>query len=152
MKNLLFPGRQDYQGPTQGVFGLLHHEILSESSHYVMERVGYVKHAKPKKEIAIRLHNMIYLGDCPAALKRAAQDADYEAKRAAQDADYEANCATLYADYEANCATLYADYEAKCAPFDADYEANCATLDAEILAFIKLHIPDCAWNGTSLTF
>ena len=68
------------------------------------------------------------------------------------DADYEAKRAPLYADYEAKCASLYADYEAKRATLYADYEAKRATLDAEILAYIKLNIPDCSWNGTTLVF
>ena len=95
--NVLFPGRPDYTGPTTGIFGLLHHEELAESSHDVMERVAYVKANKPANEVAIRLHNMIYLGDCPAAHRR---------------------------------APLY----------------------AEIVAYIKTHIPDCAWNGKELVF
>jgi hypothetical protein len=52
----------------------------------------------------------------------------------------------------AKCAPLNDDYEAKCAPLNDDYEAKCAPLDAEILAYIKKHIPDCAWNGTELVF
>ena len=79
--NTLFPGRRSYKGPTTGFFGLLHHDQLFESSHDVMERVAYVKAKKPKHEVAIRLHNMIYLGECPAAAKCAPLDADYDAKR-----------------------------------------------------------------------
>ena len=76
--NKLFPGRPDYTGPKTGVFAFLHHEILCESSHDVMERVAYVKSNKPKNEVEIRLHNMMYLGK---------EGADYEAKRAPLDAD-----------------------------------------------------------------
>jgi hypothetical protein len=150
--NTLFPGRPDYVGPTSGVFGLLHHEVLFEDSHNVMERVDYVRREKPKREIAIRLHNMIYLGDCNAALLRAPLDADYEAKLATLYADYEAKRAPLDADYEAKLATLDADYRAKRAPLDADYRAKRAPLDAEILSYIKMHIPDCAWDGEQLAF
>ena len=139
--NTLFPGRPNYVGPTKGWFGLLHHEVLCEESHDVMERVDYVKREKPNHEIAIRLHNMIYLGGCEAMDKRAALDADYKAK-----------CGALYADYEAKCAPLDADYEAKRDPLDADYKAKCDALYAEILAYIKQHIPDCAWNGKELVF
>ena len=57
-----FPGRPDYVGPTTGWFGLLHHDKLFEQSDNVMERVDYVRREKPKGEIAIRLHNMIFLG------------------------------------------------------------------------------------------
>lgn len=97
MFNALFPGRPGYTGPTSGDFGLLHHDVLAESSHDVIERVTYVRREKPANEVAIRLHNMIFLGGCPAAAERAA---------------------------------LY----------------------AEILAYIKTHIPDCAWNGKELAF
>ena len=140
-ENNLFPGRPNYAGPTSGMFGLLHHEQLLESSHDVMERVNYVKRAKPKREIAIRLHNMIYLGGCPAAAKIAALFADYEAKIAA-----------LFADYDAKIAALFADYVAKIAALVADYDAKRAALVAEILKYIKTHIPDCAWDGKTLVF
>lgn len=87
--NTLFPGRPDYVGPTTGMFGLLHHEILCESSHDVMERVAYVRREKSRNEVATRLHNMIYLGGCEAAAKRAPLYADYKAKRAPLDAEIE---------------------------------------------------------------
>jgi hypothetical protein len=129
-KNTLFPGRYNYTGPTKGWFAFLHHEQLCEESHDVNERLDYVKRQKPKNEVAIRLHNMIYLGGCEAIAKLAPLDADYEAKLAALDADYKAKRAPLY----------------------ADYKAKCAPLDAEILAYIKANIPDCAWNGRTLVF
>ena len=130
--NKLFPGRPNYTGPTKGWFGLLHHEELCETSHDVMERVAYVKANKPAHEVAIRLHNMIYLGKVGA--------------------DFVAKLNALDADYEAKRAPLDADYEAKRAPLRADYEAKRAPLRAEVLAYIKKHIPDCAWNGKTLVF
>ena len=137
IENTLFPGRPDYIGPTSGTFGLLHHEVLCESSHDVMERVDYIKKHKPKNEVAVRLHNLIYLGGCEAATDYEDLDADYEAK---------------HADYKAKRVALYADYEAKFAPLAADYAAKRAPLDAEILAYIKSNMPDCAWNGKTLVF
>ena len=119
--NKLFPGRPHYIGPATGWFGLLHHGELLEQSHDVMERVAYVKAHKPKNEVAIRLHNMIFLGKIGT---------DYAAKRD-----------PLYADYKAKLAALYTYYLAK---RDA--------LDAGVLAYIKKHIPDCAWNGKTLVF
>jgi hypothetical protein len=152
IENTLFPGRYNYTGPTKGWFGFLHHEQLCEESHDVNERIDYVKRKKPKNEVAIRLHNMIYLGGCEAMAKHATLYADYEAKRATLYADYKAKRATLDADYEAKHAPLDADYEAKRATLYADYKAKRATLDADILAYIKLNIPDCAWNGKTLVF
>ena len=130
MTNTFFPGRPDYTGPVTGLFGLLHHDILTESSHDVLERISYVKKHKSRHEVGIRLHNMIYLGSCPAASTRNSLDADYQAKR----------------------VSLYADYLTKHSSLDAGYWAKRASLDAEILAYIKTHIPDCAWNGHELVF
>ena len=148
--NTLFPGHRngrgefDYRGPTSGWFSLLHHaDNLVEWSDNVMERIQYIISDKPASEQAIRLRHIVFLGD---------RGIDYWAKLAALDANYEAKCAPLYADYEAKCAPLYADYEAKRDTLDADYEAKRDTLDAEILAYIKLNIPDCSWNGTTLVF
>ena len=169
MPNLLFPGRPDYAGPTEGFFGLLHHDTLCEPSRNVLERVAHVRENKSSSEIPVRLHNMIYLGGCEAAIESVAYQADYEAKHAALYADYAAKHAPLYADYEARRAPLYADYAAKHAPLYADYEAKHAPLyadyeakhaalyadyeakhalfDIKILAYIREHIPDCAWDA-----
>ena len=136
MPNLLFPGRPDYAGPTEGFFGLLHHDTLCEPSRNVLERVAHVRENKSSSEIPVRLHNMIYLGGCEAAIESVAYQADYEAKHAA-----------LYADYAAKHAPLYADYEAKHAALYADYEAKHALFDIKILAYIREHIPDCAWDA-----
>ena len=134
VSNILFPGRADYTGPTKGWFGLLHHSVLFETSHNVNERIDYIKRNKPKREISIRLHNLIYLGGCDAAGRLAPLIADYNSKLAA-----------LLADYDSKCAALLADYNSKCAPLDADYSSKRAPLDAEVLCYIKKHIPDCAW-------
>jgi len=161
--NVLFPGRPNYTGPTSGWFGLLHHSELFETSHDVNERIAYVKANKPEREVALRLHNMVYLGviastcakraslDADWQARRASLDPDYEAKRAALYADYEAKCAPLYADYAAKRDALYADYEAKRAALYADWQAKRASLDAEVLAYIRSVMPDCAWNGKKLT-
>jgi hypothetical protein len=143
MTNTLFPGRPGYTGPTTGWFGLLHHEILFERSHDVMERVAYVTTKKPKREIETRLHNMIWLDPeaCPAILQRAPLYADYEAQCDSLDADYNAKRAPLNADYNAQRDALYADYNAKRAP-----------LNAAVWVYIKTRIPDCAWNGRRLKF
>ena len=152
IENTLFPGRYNYTGPIKGWFGFLHHEQLCEKSHDVNERIDYVKLHKPDNEVAIRLHNMIYLGGCKAMAKCDALHADYKAKCDALDADYKAKLAVLDADHRAKCAPLYAHHRAKCAPLDADYEAKLAVLDAEILVYIKSNMPDCAWNGKTLVF
>lgn len=148
-KNTMFPGRPNYTGPKSGVFGLLHHSILCERSHDVMERVYYVRWFKAAAEVKIRLHNMICLDDCPAAKKRDALRADYGEKLAPLYADYNAKLALLYADYQAKRGALN-NYEAKRDALYADYDAKLASLDAEIVAYIHKHIPNCAWNGRNL--
>ena len=107
-KNTLFPGRDNYIGPMLGWFGFLHHATLFEHSSYVHERVEYIRIYKPKHEIAIRLHNMIYWGDCDETIAKVNQLNEYDDER-----------------------TL---------------------LNDAILAYIKSHIPDCAWNGETLVF
>ena len=130
VKNTLFPGRPNYTGPTKGWIGFLHHEQLCEQSHDVNERIHYVKREKPKNEVAIRLHNMIYLGGCEATTK----------------------LDTRYTDYLASHDALYTTYEAKHDARYAAYTVKRDALDAEILAYIKSNIPDCAWNGKKLVF
>ena len=129
--NTMFPGRADYVGPTAGIFGLLHHDRLYEESHDVVQRVDYVRREKAANEIAIRLHNMIYLGSCQAAVECVALDANYAAAVAVLDADYAA---------------------AALAPLHAAYRVKRAQLHARIVAYIKERIPDCAGNGRELVF
>ena len=151
-RNTLFPGRPYYTGPTKGWFGFLHHELLWEQSHNVNDRIHYVMREKPENEVAIRLHNMIYLGGCEATTKFDTLYADYIVKRD-----------TLYADYIVKRDAPDAAYKAKLAPLEAAYTSSRdalyaayivkrVALDAEILAYIKSNIPDCAWNGKTLVF
>ena len=163
--NTLFPGRPDYVGPTTGWFALLHHDTLFEGSHNVNERIAYVRSNKPENEVALRLHNMVYLGavadvcakcaplDADYQAKCAALYTDYQAKRDALDADYRAKrdaLDALDADYWAKRDALDADYRAKRDALYADYWAKRDALDAEVLAYVRSVVPDCAWNGTKL--
>lgn len=149
--NTLFPGRPDYTGPTEGWFGLLHHNLMYEYSHNVMERVRYVQRKKPKHEIAVRLHNMIYLGP-ELGTKCTVLKADYEAKLKLLDDDYLTTRKPLNDDYDAKRKPLDDDYWTKLKLLNEDFWAKRKLLDVEILAYIKHHIPDCAWNGTELAF
>ena len=144
VKNTLFPGRPNYTGPTKGWFGFLHHEQLCEQSHDVNKRIHYVKREKPKNEVAIRLHNMIYLGGCEATTKFDTLYADYKIKRVMMDGAYMAKLDALYATYTANYDALYATCAAKHDALYAAYTVKRDALDAEILAYIKSNIPDCA--------
>ena len=134
MTNTIFPGRPDYVGPTKGWFGLLHHDRLYEESHDVMERVAYVRANKPPTEVAVRLHNMIYLGDCPAVAKREALDAEYLAKLEALDAEYWAKRDALDDEWNAKRDSLCDEWQAKREALDAEYLAKRKPLDDEYLA------------------
>ena len=156
VKNTLFPGRPNYTGPTKGLFGFLHHEQLCEQSHDVNKRIHYVKREKPKNEVAIRLHNMIYLGGCEATTKFDTLYADYMSYLGGCEATTKldalyAICTAKDATYTAKDA-LYTTNEAKHDALYAAYTVKRDALDAEILAYIKSNIPDCAWNGKKLVF
>ena len=60
-ENKLFPGLPDYIGPAYGVFSMLHHESLAETSNDVMERIAYIKENKPAQEISTRLRHIMFL-------------------------------------------------------------------------------------------
>src|SRR3990167_7116491 len=131
--NKLFPGRENYVGPTIGMFAFLHHEKLFEESHNVMERVAYVKRDKPKREVWIRLHNMMYLDPalCPAINVTAQAEAEYERVTAQAEAEYQRVTAQAEAEYQRVTAQAYAEYERVRAPAYAEYERVTAQAYAE---------------------
>jgi hypothetical protein len=139
-ENILFPGRRDYTGPLMGWFGLLHHSDLYEMSRDVMERVEYVMMNKPSNEIAIRLHNMIYLGGCHAMARLETLNNELKAK-----------CETILTLSSHNeLDELDIDLERRMAR--NEYWVKRDALQPVILAYIREHIPDCAWNGQELVF
>lgn len=152
-----FPGRANYVGPTTGMFGLLHHTLLCEFSWNVMERVKYVVEEKDPHEIPTRLHNMIYLGDCEAAIKYHENEKVYRTKTAELDSGYWDNRCTLES-YEtlgertAKLSPLLAEYRRQRDALDAERLGVIATTNGPILEFIKQHIPNTAWNGKELVF
>jgi len=159
-ENVLFPGRDNYTGPVSGMFFAVHHEVLCEESHNILERVDYINREKPKHEVPTRLHNLMYLGGCEAAAKRKPLDDDYLAKFKPLDNDYRTKIKLLYDDYWENLKLLYDDYRAKrklldddylakFKPLDNDYRTKLKPLDAEVLAYVRQHIPDCAWDEST---
>ena len=50
-----------------------------------------------------------------------------------------------------NMIALPVEFVTKRAALTADYYAKRAALNAEILAYIRAHIPDCAWDETKKT-
>ena len=79
-KNVLFPGRDNYEGPESGNFAFVHHRELYERSHSITERVNFIWSEKPKHERAIRLYNLMYLGNCPVIQLREAAEAEHRKK------------------------------------------------------------------------
>jgi len=171
--NTLFPGRPNYTGPTIGWFALLHHDTLFEQSHNVNERTDYVRRNKPKNEVALRLHNMVYIGavaaSCEAvALARKAYD---EAVATANKAYGEA-VATAFKVYDEAVAPARKAYGEAVATANKAYDEASATANkardeaiatackawgevvapanAQVLTYVRSVVPDCAWNGTEL--
>ena len=139
--NKLFPGRPNYVGPKSGPFALLHHSELWEWSHDVTERVDYVQREKPEHEQKIRLHNMIYLGGCAVFKGKAGADwnkAWVDWNKAGVDWN-KAGVDLSKARVDWNKA-------------EANWNKVNPNADAKILAYIKKHIPNCAWGGKELIF
>ena len=149
--NTMRPGLPGYTGPVTGLFALLHHGILFEWSHNVMERVDYVLAEKSPGEVPIRLHSMLYLGDCPAldAYGKAweAYDKASEAYGKASEAYDKASEAYVKASEAYGKAR-----EAYVKAWDAYDKAWEAVDQVAVLAYIRKHVPDCRWDGKELRF
>ncbi len=143
-QNLLYPGRPNYEGPTEGFFGLLHHSIIAEWSHDVMERVEYVKKEKPKNEIDIRLWNMCYLSEerLPKELVEAVKT--YEEAWMTWEEALKMTCWESWNTYEEARKTVE---EAK-----KTYNKILQISSPQILNLIKELVPDTAWDGKELVF
>jgi len=164
MTNTLFPGREAYTGPTEGWFAMLHHNgDLVEYSHDVMERVNYVLRHKPQHEISIRLHNMMYVGDCPATAKLISLTENLESKKRSIEAKYRNKLAWAFIELRVNTISLN-DYsptryslvkiakQVEIMNSLNSYRAKCFIVYGEILAYVREHIPDYAWDGKQLVF
>lgn len=134
-ENDKFPGRPNYTGPRMGWFGLLHHDELFEYSNNVVERIGYVIREKPKKEIEVRLNNMIYIDfrDISSKLFKAwgtldkARNEWYKAQ--GNEAELEKAMAKLEKARE--------EWDTTLGKWDTE---------PEILNYIKKYNPECAWD------
>ncbi len=148
-QNLLYPGRPNYEGPVQGLFGLLHHSVIAEWSDNVMERVEYVKKAKPKHEVDIRLWNMCYLSEerVPKKLVEAGKTWD-EAWKTWDEALKTWEEAVKIWEAE---KTYWEAWETYREAWETYYEA-LQTFSPHLLNLIKELVPDTAWNGKELVF
>lgn len=143
IKNTRFPGRPHYTGPTQGLFGLVHHDALFEDSYGIMERIKYIKKEKKANEIPIRLHNLIYL--IPRALP-----AIGELSRASNKFDADRQLIKREIDHRNSInkptQTLYKKIEKVRERFARTEITLDKKLHKQVLAYIKKHIPDTAWD------
>lgn len=125
--NKLFPGRDNYTGPQRGWFAMLHHEQLFEpcENRDVQERVDYVKSEKPQHERAVRLRNMMYLGEMP------------EIK-------------ALQLMRQAMAAVVCTPYETR-RPIEQAIDAVKRHMRKDVIAYVASHYPDHAWDERNNT-
>ncbi len=147
-QNLLYPGRPNYEGPVQGLFGLLHHDTLVEWSHDVMERVEYVKREKPKNEVKIRLWNMCYLD------KERLPKEIVEAEKTWEEAEktWEEAKKTWTKAWETweEAEKTFGEAEKTSDEACNTYYEILQSLSPQLLTLIKELVPDTAWNGEEL--
>lgn len=144
-ENIMFPGRENYTGPKTGCFSFLHHREVCEMSDNVMERVQYVGVTKPMNEIAIRLHNMMYLDPvmCPAVINYKLQYAAF--KNHIHSLDVRFLDESGRAQNTKAIDLLWDTYVENWNTCNKDFHDEIKPLELEILTYIRSHIPDCAW-------
>ncbi len=127
--NTLYPGRPNYEGPTEGIFGLVHHDVLFEASEDIMERVDFIREHKPKDEVKTRLHCLVYLPPERLPINLVEAGKAYVEAEKAYDGARKAYIGARKAYIEAR---------------KARYEA--------VEDLIKELVPDCPWDGKKLDF
>ena len=167
--NTRYPGKPDYTGPTKGLFTLLHHEgPLLEWSDDVMKRVKYINEQKPEYERAIRLRHIVFFPENLWGEKLQKADAERhkaDAERQKADAEWhKADAEWHKADAKwrkADAKWRKADAEwqkanAEWQKADAEWQkvdAKWRKADADkILPYLKQHVKDCKWDGSTLVF
>ena len=132
--NKLYPGKPDYTGPTKGMFTLLHHEgPLLEWSDDVMQRLKYINEQKPEHERAIRLRHIVFFPEnlWGEKLRKA------------------------YAEWQKECAEWRkadAEWQKAEAEWQKAYAEWQKAYADKILAYLKQHVKDCKWDGSTLVF
>ncbi len=132
-KNILYPGRPNYTGPTKGLFGFIHHDKLFEYSFDIRERVHFIWNNKPGNEIKHRLHCLVYLPlrRLPKELNTAVKAViiTWEAYKTNSPSD------EIWEDY----------YGARCT-----YGSVIIKFQLELLTLITKLVPDHTWNDGKL--
>ena len=143
LTNTRFPALPNYIGPTRGVFGLKHHDVLAEASEDIMERVRYYDEGnKPAYEMDIRRRCLVYLD--PVGQPWEAAWVEVEAARA----EWEAARVKVEA--------TWAEVEAAWAKANAAWMQLTHAIRTEhqqaVEAQIRSLVPDVPWDGKALRF
>ncbi len=149
-QNLLYPGRPNYEGPIQGFFGLLHHSVIAEWSHNVMERVEYVKRYKAENEVEIRLWHMCYLSEerLPKEFVEAWKTCVEARKNYLKAGKTYREAGKTYRE----AGKTYREAEKACGEAVKTYYKTLKTFSPHLLNLIKELVPDTTWNGEELVF
>jgi len=167
--NTLYPGLPDYTGPTKGLFTLLHHEgPLLEWSDDVMERIKFINEKKPEDERAIRLRHIVFFPEKLRGKKMWKADAERQKaytewkkaytewkKAYAERQKAYTEWKKAYAERQKADAEWQKAYT-KWQKADAEWQkayAEWKKADADkILTYLKKHVKDCKWDGSTLVF
>lgn len=142
--NTMFPGRDNYTGPDIGLLGLCENNHLWKPLHSFAEHIRIIKETKPQNEIAIRLHNLIYIN---LAVVPGIPPESYAHWQQAYVLWQEAD--TYWWATAAHMRESYARIEESYARRGQAYARRRESkmpVASQILAYIRAHIPDCAWN------
>ena len=150
-----FPALPDYDGPPSGVYSCVHHDILTEYSWNILERLLVIDRDKPESERATRKSSIVYLD--PTGQPWEQPFREYDAARAkcvAAPAKFVAATAK-YGVTRAKYVAATAKYVATRAEYGvaaAKYIAAGAKYASQIEAQIRALVPDLPWNGKELVF
>lgn len=131
--NITHPGLPDYVGPNEGLFGLVHHDVLAEWSRDIRNRIEVILHSKPEAERATRLHCLVYLDPTGQPW-----EPFYEAfQRAKQEWQHGSLSKPVAEQMKQASETL---------------EAALSAYQPQLEAQIRALVPNLPWDGTQLVF
>lgn len=158
--NTTHPCLPDYTGPTSGLFGLVHHDILYEYSDNIMGRVEfYNSRGKPDRELPVRRRCLVYLD--PTGRSWAAAYEQWLKDRALSlynDAQWDEDFRQWKTEREGVEEGVEEQWQAAKERWKAANQQWCAAQEQwrqwepQILAQIQELVPDLPWDGIQLVF
>ena len=151
--NTLYPGRPNYTGPTEGIFGLVHHDTLAEPSADIMERVKYIRKKKHSSEIKTRLHCLVWLP--PQRLSSTlwkVHMTEREAYKAKQEGYGVWQKIGLSSEDRTEAYQAWRETDIIWQKTVIAWQKVYRASTPEIWALIQELVPDCPWNGEELVF